>query len=165
MITAVDTNVLLDILIPDSQHALASKGRLDEANISGGIVISEVVYAELSSQFQYQKALDSFLSETGIRLIPAGREALYRAGLVWRGYANLSRHVSKREIKKGILQCQGCGNKTIIPHCSRCGAAISVRQHIISDFIIGAHALCHADRLLTRDRGYYKTYFRELVLF
>ena len=156
MITAVDTNALLDILIPDSQHALVSKGRLDEANISGGIIICEVVYAELSSQFQYQKALDSFLSETGIRLIPAGRDALYRAGLAWRGYAKM---------KTSMLQCQGCGNKTGISPCNKCGAAISVRQHIISDFIIGAHALGHADRLLTRDRGYYKTYFKDLALF
>lgn len=165
MITAVDTNVLLDILIPDSQHAIASKERLDEANISGGIIICEVVYAELASQFQYPKALDSFLSETGIRIIPAGRESLCRAGLAWRGYANLSRYVSKRGMKKGMLQCQGCGNKTGVPHCNKCGAAISVRQHIISDFIIGAHALAHADRLLTRDRGYYKTYFKDLALF
>src|SRR3989338_3331015 len=156
MITAVDTNVFLDILIPDSQHALASKERLDEANISGGLIICELVYAELSSQFQYQKALDSFLNETGIRLIPAGRDALYSAGLAWRGYAKM---------KTNMLQCQGCGNKTRMPHCNKCGAAISVRQHIISDFIIGAHALIHADRLLTRDRGYYKTYFKDLALF
>lgn len=155
MITAVDTNALLDILIPESQHGLSSKERLDEASASGGLIICELVYAELSSQFQYQKTLDSFLSETGIRLIPAGREALYMAGLTWRGYAKM---------KTSMLQCPGCGNKTGIPRCKKCGAAISVRQHIISDFIIGAHALCHADRLLTRDRGYYKTYFKDLAL-
>lgn len=156
MITAVDTNVFLDILIPDSQHALSSKERLDEANINGGIIICEVVYAELSSQFQYQKALDSFLSETGFGSYPPG--GMPFTGQDWHGE-------SMQKRKPNILQCQGCGNKTGILHCNKCGAAISVRQHIISDFIIGAHALCHADRLLTRDRGYYKTYFRDLVLF
>ena len=152
MITAIDTNILLDILIPDEAHSLSSKRLLDRCLEKGQLVICEVVYAELSSQFPSEGELINFLSDTGIRLIHSSREVLYLAGERWRTFTR------KRERR---IQCPHCGEKVSVT-CPKCDQPVALRDRILGDFIIGAHALLHAELLLTRDRGFYHTYFKEL---
>ncbi len=153
MITAVDTNILLDVLIPDAPHGDESERALAEALRAGAVVISDPVYAELAVHFPEQEKLDRFLADTGLRLEPSNAEALHRAGRAWSEYIR----------RRPALACPRCGSKQEI-HCNECGASIQPRQHVVADFIIGAHALVEADQLLTRDRGYYATYFPELTL-
>ncbi len=152
MITAVDTNILLDVLIHDENHFQKSKELLDEQLEKGQLIICDIVCAELASQFAAEKDLRSFLDDTGIQLVHSDERAIYKAGERWKQYA-------KNRGRK--LQCASCGNKMSVT-CSKCGQDVYSRQHIISDFVIAAHAIFHSEILLSRDRGFYRTYFREL---
>ena len=51
MITFVDTNVLLDVFLPDPKWGEPSKNSLDQAFIQGSLIINEIIYAELAPQF------------------------------------------------------------------------------------------------------------------
>ena len=154
MITAIDTNILMDIILPDLSHVATSKTLLDSVYQEGALIINEVVYAELASQFPSQDSLDELLGRTSIRLEQSQREALHAASQAWLVYKG------RRSLG---LQCPQCGHIRSVT-CPSCGNSISPRQHILADFLIGGHAVTHADRLLTRDRGYFRTYFPALQL-
>ncbi len=51
MTSAVDTNILLDIIIPDEPRHDASVRLLTAAQQNGPLLISEPVYAELAGWF------------------------------------------------------------------------------------------------------------------
>ena len=143
MISAVDTNVLLDILIPNADYATPSLETLEILSEQGSLVISEMVFAELSSQFLSLEELRTFLDETDIKFVNSPDKALYEASLAWKKYLE---------------------NRKKNQKCPYCGKILPGRVHIISDFIIGGHAIKCANQLITRDRGFYRVYFKGLKI-
>jgi predicted nucleic acid-binding protein len=86
MITAVDTNVLLDILRPNESLVESSSAALQAAADNGGLVVCDLVYAELCGHFRMQSDCDEFLEENGIRVESLAHEASFLASRAWREY-------------------------------------------------------------------------------
>ena len=128
MITAVDTNVLLDVFVSDAPHHSQSQEWLIGAYDRGAILVCDVVYAELVPAFGDRSALDRVLRRINATTSPLDTAIAYEAGLRWSQYRQ----------------------------------ADGPRTRILSDFLIGAHAVANADTFLTRDRGFYATYFPQL---
>ncbi len=153
MIAAVDTNIILDVLIPNDPFGESSKKLLERYLSRGKLILCEIVLAELAAQFPSEEELKQFLVETGMRLEYSNVNSLYIAGSRWAKYVGKS--------SKNRIICSRCGHGFEV-NCPRCRAGFTRRLHVLSDFLIGAHALERADCLLSRDLGIYKTYFNDL---
>ena len=87
MITAIDTNVLLDLLTGNPEFVRSSTDALLAQAARGALVISSIVFSELSAAFSGDLGkLDHFLSDAGIRWVPETSETLVSAGQTWREY-------------------------------------------------------------------------------
>jgi predicted nucleic acid-binding protein len=86
MITGIDTNVLLDVLVPNEEFYNASVRAVENAASDGSLVVCDLVYAELCIYFDTQRECDSFLGDTEIRVEPLNREAHFLASRTWRTY-------------------------------------------------------------------------------
>ena len=86
MITAVDTNILFDILVPNIQFFERSAQYLEEASNVGAVVICDFVYSELCIHFATQRQCDDFLDHNEINVESLRKEALFLAGRVWKTY-------------------------------------------------------------------------------
>ncbi len=128
MITAVDTNVLLDVFGADPKFAAGSAEALRRCLGEGALVVSEIVWAETGTVFGDAGRFRDAMEKLAASFSPMTEAAAIKAAEAWRRYR----------------------------------AGKGSRERIAADFLIGAHALVLADSLLTRDRGFYRQYFKGL---
>jgi predicted nucleic acid-binding protein len=85
MPTAVDSSVLLDVLLADPHHAESSEAALREAMAQGGLVANEVVIAEVTPVLA-GASIHEFLSDWQIKFVPSSVESATLAGEMFRVY-------------------------------------------------------------------------------
>lgn len=151
---AIDTNILLDILTDDPNFKEKSLTKLFEYSQTAQLVINDSVYCELLIHFNSRSDLTQFLEQTNIQFYQSSMNSYVAASAAWKKYLS---HKPKKII------CPKCGTKTQL-QCPACENIFSVRQHILTDFLIGGFAFAETDGLITRDYGYYKTYFSKLKI-
>ncbi len=86
MITFVDTNVLLDVFLPDPKWGQKSTIRLEQSFNQGSLIINEIIYSELAPQFSSKALLDDVLKTLSIRIVSLDLKAAYHAGQIWKNY-------------------------------------------------------------------------------
>ncbi len=130
MITAIDSNVLIDVFIADKTFGERSAQAIKRCIQEGSIYACEVVWAETATVFPNEEQFTLVLQTLGIEFSSINEQSALTAASTWRKY----RHF---------------GGK---------------RERVVADFLIGAHASTQCERLLTRDRGFYRKYFSSLTI-
>ena len=136
MRTALDTNVI-SALWSSEPAAAGVMAQLEQAYAQGGLVISAPVYAELMAHpSATPRFVDDFLAQTGIAVdFDLGEPVWRQAAKSFAAYAD------RRRRSKGGLS-----------------------KRLLVDFIVAAHALLRADRLMTLDSARYRSDFPKLQL-
>lgn len=86
MITAVDSSVLLDVILDDPKQGPASLAALKDARRGGALVICPVVWAEVRAALRNPETIEGVLGAAGIAFDPFDQECADRAGDHWRDY-------------------------------------------------------------------------------
>jgi predicted nucleic acid-binding protein len=128
MITAVDSSIILDVLIESPQHANPAENLLRRVAAEGKLIIGECVAAEILPAFRGKADFQEFLRDWEIDFVPSSLESSLLAG------------------------------EYFAKHLQRGGKP----KRVLPDFLIAGHACVHANRLLARDRGFFRDYFSQL---
>jgi len=86
MITAVDTNILLDVFGADASFGRVSADALRLCSAGGALVACEIVWAETAAAFPEEASFVEAMTTLGIGFQAIDREVAIRAGTVWRSY-------------------------------------------------------------------------------
>ena len=130
MISALDTSVILDVLVGGSAFCESSMRGINQARREGRLIVCECVIAELLPAMNDRDEVLELMLDWQIHFVPQSQESALLAG----------------------------------EHFSRYLARGGRQKRVLPDFLIGAHARIHADRLVARDRGYLRDYFADLEL-
>jgi predicted nucleic acid-binding protein len=130
MITALDTSVLLDVLLDDPKYRPSSLEALRAAHASGTLIVCPVVWAETRGAVKRPEAIAKAFEQVDITFDPFDQAAADLAGDLWRTYR-----------RRG-----------------------GTRTRLVPDFLVGAHAQLRSGRILSRDRGFLRTYFKDLAV-
>ena len=85
MATAVDTSVLLDVLLADPQHATRSEAALRRTSSEGGLVVCEMVVAEIIPVLA-AASVHEFLADWHLVFLPSSVESAALAGRIFHRY-------------------------------------------------------------------------------
>ncbi len=92
MTTAIDSNVLIDVIGQPNAFTGAAIAALDEGMRRGALIVSPVVVAETGSHFASAAALHAAFEAMHLELRPFGWADLHRAG---EGYVRYCRRSAK----------------------------------------------------------------------
>lgn len=136
MRTAVDSNAISAVWAGEAS-AVRVIELLDESERLGALVISPIVYVELRSfPGASERFVEQFLTSTRISVEWEITEQ------VWHAAAGRFQKYAERRRR----------------HQHR------APRRLIADYLVGAHALLRADRLITLDQRVYRTDFPELTV-
>ena len=137
MTTSIDSNVIAALWNREHVSNADAVRMLGNARAQGGLVVSGPVYSELmAGPLRNEDSLDMFFTDTGIEVDWGMEERIWReAGRAYLAY------VKRRKASRG-------------------GDA----RRLLTDFLIGAHALVRGYTMLTMNGEDFATAFPELPI-